>query len=403
MVTKEKNIASYDARLFFEKALAYGVDRKIINATQLKQFAEDGPKGILQIADHFGSRYLRSDIELALKRMVNLISIYLEEVNQGDVVAAATMLANNTLLSHSRGGSELIKKLYALPENGIIGSYKGVGLKEFQEVWTRHSFDKYSKEYKKRSLFKDEVDAALWMVKQIGVVNKTYDHEVAELVIRSALFLLLFGQERKYKYLPSAAEFAQIVLRLREEGTPRYNVDIAEWLKSAPAAYQKILTKIVSKIIKTDISEMLDKKLLLAELLDTLKQRYYLRMEDVEEVNRYDAIVSKEWVEFTKGKSDTDSLLTLFITMAGNFKTVVPTLTEKMAKELVKKIRKEGMGVDKVIVFIQSTAPVDMREDLLNLWEEFIQEAEIFLLDELDEKMLGAMSFLKDNCNVSSD
>jgi F420-0:gamma-glutamyl ligase-like protein len=89
--------------------------------------------------------------------------------------------------------------------------------------------------------------------------------------------------------------------------------------------------------------------------------------------------------------------------MAGNFKTVVPTLTEKMAKELVKKIRKEGMGVDKVIVFIQSTAPVDMREDLLNLWEEFIQEAEIFLLDELDEKMLGAMSFLKDNCNVSSD
>lgn len=402
MVTKEKNIAFYDGRPFFEKALAYGVERKIINATQLKQFFEDGPKGVLQIADHFGSRYLRSDIELALKRMVNLISIYLEEVNQGDVVAAATMLANNTLLSHSRGGSELIKKLYALPEDGIIGSYKGVALKEFQEVWTRHSFDKYSKEYKKRSLFKDEIDAALWLVKQIGIVNKTYDHEVAELVMRSTLLLLLFGEKSKYQFLPSATEFAQMVLRLREEGMPRYNVDITAWLKSAPVAYQKILTKIANKIIKTDISEMLDKKLPLAELLEKLKQRYYLRMDDVEEVSRYDVIVSKEWVEFTKGKSDTDSLLTLFITMAGNFKTVVPTLTEKMAKELVKKIRKEGMNVDKVITFIQLTAPVDMREDLLNLWEEFTEEAEIYLLDELDEKMSGALSFLNDNCNVSS-
>ena len=54
-----------DDRPYFEKALRYGVDHGILTPADLIRIEADAPKGIVQIADHFGTAYLRIDLETA--------------------------------------------------------------------------------------------------------------------------------------------------------------------------------------------------------------------------------------------------------------------------------------------------------------------------------------------------
>ena len=74
-----------DARPFFDKVLAHGVRRGIIDAERLAAINADAPKGIVQIARYFGSEFLRPELEKARDRMVNMISLYLLETTGGDL------------------------------------------------------------------------------------------------------------------------------------------------------------------------------------------------------------------------------------------------------------------------------------------------------------------------------
>src|SRR3989344_3672845 len=75
----------HDARPFFEKALAYGVQHGVIGADKLAAINADAPKGMVQIARYFGSEFLRPELEKARDRMVNLISLYLIDTTEGDL------------------------------------------------------------------------------------------------------------------------------------------------------------------------------------------------------------------------------------------------------------------------------------------------------------------------------
>ena len=65
----------YDGRPFFEKALRYGVQQRIIDQLKLDAIALEAPKGMVQIARYFGTEFLRPDLEKAKDRMVNLVSL----------------------------------------------------------------------------------------------------------------------------------------------------------------------------------------------------------------------------------------------------------------------------------------------------------------------------------------
>ena len=77
-------VALFDARPFFEKALAYGVAHGLIDQVKLDAICTDAPKGMVQIARYFGNENLRPDLEKAKDRIVNLVSLTLEHTSGGD-------------------------------------------------------------------------------------------------------------------------------------------------------------------------------------------------------------------------------------------------------------------------------------------------------------------------------
>lgn len=398
MPDNSNKVSLYDARPFFEKALQFGVQQRIIDPARVSAILDDAPKGMVQIADFFGSQYLRPDVETALARMVNLVSLYLEEKTGGDLTRAAQSLRDNSFLSHSRGGSEMLKKLFALPEDAIIGGHRSTEVKDFLEKWSRLKPTAYRKEHKKRVAAQDEIAAAIWLAERAGMSAAALEDEAAELVIRSALLLRLSGGQADA--LPNAYAFAQLIDALRTKGIAAAAIKPSNLIPAGmPEQYRRIVERIRRKIVNTDIPEILDPSTTLAALLDRLKQKYYLRSDDADDVSNFDAIVSKDWIRVTEGKSDSDSLLTLFLCLAAD--TAPKTnLSEKKAREIVRKIRKDGVKPALVTAYIERFAPFEMREDLIALWEDFFAEAEKYLLDDWDAKFVEVLSFLKGNCNI---
>jgi len=113
-------LATFDNRPFFDKALRYGVQQGILTPAQLQNIQEGFSKGIVQIANFFGTAHLRPELELALHRMVNLVSLYLEDMSEGDLQIAAASLRDKTFLSHSKAGSDMLKRLHAMPDSTLI-------------------------------------------------------------------------------------------------------------------------------------------------------------------------------------------------------------------------------------------------------------------------------------------
>ena len=120
-MSSPSTISLYDTRAFFEKALQYGLQHGIINAEKIEAMRVEGPKGMVQIARYFGNEFLRPDLEKARDRMVNLVSLYLEHSCQGDLRQAAESLRDFSLLSRSKGGSDMLKALIAMPQNSHFG------------------------------------------------------------------------------------------------------------------------------------------------------------------------------------------------------------------------------------------------------------------------------------------
>src|SRR6202166_850968 len=109
MTDQNHHVAIVDKRPFFEKVLSFGMQQGLIDRQHCQKMIADGAKGTVQVADFFGSSHLYADLENARKRIVNLISLYLEHQFNGNLQKAAESLRDNTFLSHSRGGNEMLK------------------------------------------------------------------------------------------------------------------------------------------------------------------------------------------------------------------------------------------------------------------------------------------------------
>ena len=191
MTTATHRLATVDRRPYFEKALTHGVSQRLIDPIKCDTIVADGAKGTVQVAQYFGTSHLFASLDNARKRIVHLVSLYLEHQCGEDLAKAAQSLQENSFLSHSRGGNDLLKALHAMPESAVFdGGAQGQALKEFQDERTLAkpmSHAAYRKELARRDLNQRMLAAASWFAQDMRVSASALDSVAAEAVIRTAL------------------------------------------------------------------------------------------------------------------------------------------------------------------------------------------------------------------------
>ncbi len=417
-------VSLYDARPFFEKALQFGVQNGLIGRDKLDAICADAPKGMVQIARYFGNEFLRPDIEKARERIVNLVSLYLQSLSGGDLRLAAESLRDNSFLSRSKGGSDLLKALLALPDSTLFhedlssvaeaaGPVKGLA------EWSLKSFADYQAELARRLPLQQEKDAAIWLAAQLGLDADELEeaHTHAEAVIRTALLAL----SAKRTEWPDWPGFEKMVTTLRK------NHRAAKTRAGAPADAKasafaiviprslpddlKAVVETMAQSVQADLPQILDGALSVRALFAAdnehhhppLLGRYFWRDDMASELHHHERAVSKAWDQATGGNCDDGSLLTLFVCVASGAapKTL---LTEKAAAALVRKLQKPGAKAsfkpELARQYILAHAPAQHQEGYLHLWADFAEEAQPVLQSDSSYALSDALALLRRECHV---
>jgi hypothetical protein len=416
------SVSIYDARPFFEKALHYGVQHGLIDAEKLALIGAEAPKGMVQIARYFGSEFLRPEIEKARERMVNLVSIYLETSCQGDLRQAAESLRDHSFLSRSKGGSDMLKALIAMPQNSHFGMNEyGAFTDEHIPLlakWSLRSLADYQAELAQRSQVAQVMDAAIWLAAQLGMDAADLEDagKDAEAVIRTALLVLATGRAD----MPDWVAFEKMIAALRKKhgagaavGKARSGPAGKAGLDGAASALSVAMPKnvpanlvdvveAVRQSVIADLQKILDPLLAPRQLFDqtpAFMGRYFWIEDGLSEVDHHDRLTSSAWAKATGGLSDDGSLLTLFLSIAAGAppKTL---LTEKAATALVRKIQKSGLNIEVAHQFILANAPAQCQQDYAQLWAAFVDESQSVLQSDSFSALEDALALLRLECNV---
>ena len=401
MAASISHVATVDKRPFFEKALSHGVQSSLLDASHIRTMIADGAKGTVQVAAHFGSSHLQADLDNARKRVVSLVSLYLEESCDGNLQRAAESLRDNGFLLHSRSGNDLLKALHQLPASTIISHGEDQGFKDFQDMRTLsqpYTLRAYRAERQLRQDNDAMVKLAFWCGDQMKLARTALADTSAEAIIRTLILIRAGGADR----YGSRSAFATLVDSLRTKAQKAKKLAMPEsLLADVPAGFQAIAAKVRRKIVKHDVPLLLDATLALDAVFRSFESRYFMDDSGLEDVDNFDALVSKAWHKVTKGKEDPYSRLTIFMCIATGIKPK-PAVSELEAKKMVRVVRKSGFDSAAVVSFIRENAPFELGEALVSLWEdEFLPEAEVRLCDEADTTMARALQFLADQCMVN--
>ncbi|MBP9830520.1 MAG: hypothetical protein KBC65_03555, partial [Polaromonas sp.] len=260
-------ISLYDSRPFFEKALQYGVQHGMLDQAKLDAICNDAPKGMVQIARYLGNENLRPDIELAKNRIVNLVSLHLELASNGDLRTAAQLLRDNTLLSRSKAGSDMLKALIVMPQNTHFAmSERSEFVEEHIPLlakWTLRPLADYQAELATRSQVAQVVDAALWLADFYGLDDEELVEAGtdAEAVIRTSLLALTF----KAKQLPDWTAFERLIERLRSHVAQHGAMPALVLPKNLPSEYWTVLENVHASVVK-DLPKLWDANLPIRKL-----------------------------------------------------------------------------------------------------------------------------------------
>jgi hypothetical protein len=398
-------LSLFDARPFFEKALAHGVQHGLIDQAKLDAIGADAPKGMVQIARYFGTEFLRPELELAKDRMVNLVSLYLEHSSGGDLGHAAEALRDHSFLSRSKGGSDMLKALIAMPQSTHFGMNERGGFRDehipLLAKWSLRSLPDYQVELAARSRVAVVVDAALWLAQRLGVDDDTLEDagKDAEAVIRTALLALAC----KRSEMPDWVTFEKLVVALRKKFADQPGKLAVGLPTGLPAAFAPVVETLRQSVLD-DAAKWLTSPLTARKLFDqtpAFMGRYFWLEDSLAEVEQFDRATSKLWNKTTAGDDDESSLLTLFLCMAAG-STPKTLLTEKAAATLVRKIRKSGVQPALARQFIESHAPAEHREDYLSLWNNFIEDALPTLQSDHDYTFNDAVALLRRECHIGA-
>ena len=390
------HVSLFDARSFFEKALLHGVQHGIIPPEKIAAMNADAPKGMVQIARYFGSEFLRPELEMAKDRMLNLISLYLEHSTGGDVQKAAESLRDHSLLSRSKGGSDMLKALIAMPDSSGFGNQKmDEDLIAELGRWSLRTLSEYRLVLDERCEFALMRDAALWMAKHFGMDAGDLDEGdpvEAEAVIRTALLL----HTLKRTQMPGEVDFEKMVLGLRKNYATAPQKLTIVCPPTLPERFKPTVEAVRQSVVN-DLPKLLNNRVTLYKLFDQEKGVFRGRYFWVEYLE-FDYFSSKAWDRATGGQQDGDSLLTLFLCVAAGAAPKTQ-LTTKAATALLRKIRKTGLKPDLVCTYIHNHAPEPHQADYLSLWQNFIEEALPTL--ESDHLQADAIALLRYECQVT--
>jgi len=395
-------VSLFDARPFFEKALLYGVQHGIITQQKLDTICADAPKGMVQIARYFGNENLRPELELAKNRIVNLVSLYLESSTGGDLRQAAQALQDHSFLSRSKGASDMLKALIAMPQNTHFGMHEQGGFTDdhipLLAKWSLRSLPDYQAELAKRQQVAQVVDAAIWLADKLGVQADELEEagKDAEAVIRTALLALA----NKRTEMPDWVDFERLVLSLRKKAALAVPLPLPKGLP----AQLRIAVEAVRQSVLADLPKIMDATLTVRKLFDqtpAFMGRYFWLEDGLHAVDDYDRSTSAAWAKATKGHSDDGSLLTLFLCIAAG-STPNTLLTEKTASTLVRKARKSGLQPQLATHYIREHAPIEHQDDYVHMWEQFVEEAQPTLLSDMDYTLADALSLLRRECNIKT-
>ncbi|WP_290645512.1 hypothetical protein [Aquabacterium sp.] len=395
-------ISLYDARPFFEKALQYGVANGLINQAKLDAMCVEAPKGMVQIAGYFGSEFLRPELEKARERMINLVSLFLEESCQGDVHRAAESLRDNSLLSRSKGGSDMLKKLIAMPQSSHFGMSERKGFTDemipHMAKWSLRPLSDYRAELATRRHATDLIEAATWMADQLDVSDEELEEfgAEAEAVIRTALLIEAVGRDT----LPDWIGFEKTIGVLRRQ--PMLASEDAIVVPEDLPAHLHAAVESVRQSVLAEMPRILDASASPRKLFTqttAFMGRYFWIEDALAEIDHHERSASNEWRKATLGQTDEDALLTVFLHIAAGSAPKI-SMTESSAATLIRKIRKTGLHPEKAKAFIQAHAPSALREGYVELWRLFLQEAQPLLLSDAITSHNDAMALLRRECVV---
>ena len=396
-------LSLYDARPFFEKALQYGIQHRILGSDKLDAIQADAPKGMVQIARYFGSEFLRPELEKARDRIVNLVSLYLESSTNGDLEAAAVSLRDHSFLSRSKGGSDMLKAMIAMPQNSHFGMNEQGGFRDDHipqlAKWSLRSLAEVQAELAKREQVATVIDAALWMAAELGLDADDLEEagKDAEAVIRTALLV----QATRGRKLPDWVAFDKMIASLRKKyaATPAsFSLSLP---KNLPPEFHGVVSQAQQSILR-DAAKILDPKLATRKLFDHMPAfmgRYFWLEDGLSEVDHHERSNASAWDKLTGGNSDDSSLLTLLFCLAAHAapKTL---LTEKSAATLLRKVQKAGFKPEAASEFITANAPAQYQNDYQKLWASFVDEAG----NTFDSDAVGAfddaLALLRRECNI---
>ena len=408
-------VSLFDARPFFEKALAYGVQHSIISHDRIEAMGQEAPKGMVQIARYFGSEFLRPELEQARTRLVNLVSLHLEHSSGGDLRLAAQALCEHSLLSRSKAGADLLKALIVMPQNSHFGMNEGGGFTDEHipqlAKWSLRALADYQAELAQRSAVALVLDAATWLAQRLGVEAEDLQDagKDAEAVIRTALLLAAL----KRTEMPDWARFENLIVDLRKKhsagqtsvGRPTASAKtLAIALpKNLPEAFVPVVAAVRASVL-ADLPKILDPGLTVRKLFDQTPSfigRYFWIEDSLSEVDHFDRNVSAAWHKATAGHEDEGALLTLFLCVAAvaSPKTL---LTEKSAAALLRKIRKTGLQPALASDFIAEHAPQQHQHAYQALWASFLEEALPVLTNDHDYTLAEALALLRRECQVGA-
>jgi len=404
-----QSVAMFDHRPFFEKALRHGIQHGIIAAERLDGMLQEAPKGMVQIARYFGTEFLRPDLELAKDRMVNLISLYLEDSNDGDLDRAAQALREHSLLSRSKGGSDMLKTLIAMPQSSHFGMQDGAGFRDehipLLAKWSLRSLADYRAEKARRDQTAMLIGAATWLAGHFGIDEEelALAGVDAESIIRTALL----AQLGRHRTLPDWPTLEKWLAALRKKFTPS---SIAEGKAGTIAPPKDLPTEWMPVVQATrvsllaDLPRLLDPAIPVRRLLTQTPAfvgRYFWREDALAEVEHFERQNSAVWDKATGGHDDESSLLTLLLCIAaGNSHTTL--LTNATANSLIRKSRRSGIDRELPRQFIRDHAPHALQEDYLQLWNDFADEAEPTLRSDLPQAAQDALALLRRECNLAA-
>lgn len=401
------SVTTVDSRPFFEKAVRYGLEQGLLTQDSMSKMVAEAPKGIVQIADHFGTAYLRTDLETAATRMVNLISLYLEDSSNGDLRAAAISLRDNTLLSHSRGGSEMLKRLHAMPGETSLHPRKVDPLAQKLFVNERSfafpiSVACYREQVRQCQANQMRIDFARWLARQMNAQQDEYEDFSAEEVIRSAMLVLFVGG--KSLEMPSKSQFVGLVETLRKKTFKPSPAALDSFLREAPEAFNELTRQAMQGFIDDTLPRLKSTEKSPDEILHGEAQgAFFIRDVAEEDVVAYDKIVAREWVRITKGNADDPAVLaTIFLNVATGHPAKASALL-KEAKAIIQSYRAQGFDSNAVLKFVDDFAPFEQREDLKAMWlQDLLPDAEVHLADNdpqmPDAFMERALRYFKQNC-----